>query len=320
MAELPYMQLYVADYLRDTEILSLTAQGAWARMLCSMWHPDRRGVLCYRLSAVARLLGANEQAAKGIIEEIKDCRVGDVEWEGDRVTITSRRMVRDWAKMEAEKQAAVAAGQKGAAKRWGNKNGESNRVTNSPPIPPPIAAPNTKSEGIIQKSEEREPPRPAPAAKPTLSPSQLMPIDRVKIELATVWPDAPKHMTGQESHDLFSSLAVLDELTPEDWLACRAWILCPDRIRGRKLWPRNRAEFVANAGEAIEAIRTWWRTGGGRQWWNRHQSSRPTAPVVVPDPVPSADVIEDPDEALKFFRECNPRLDPPPAEPKQDVA
>ncbi|RYD42738.1 MAG: DUF1376 domain-containing protein [Verrucomicrobiaceae bacterium] len=184
MAELPYMQLYVADYLRDTEILSLTAQGAWSRMLCNMWHPDRRGVLTYRLSAIARLLGSSEPEARGIIDEIDDCKVGNVEWDGDRVTITSRRMVRDWEKMEADKQAAIDAGKKGAAKRWGQKDGTSNsppkarpiREPNSPPIRTSNPNPNANSEVIVQKSEEREPPRPAPVAKPPLSrprPTQL---------------------------------------------------------------------------------------------------------------------------------------------------
>lgn len=139
----------------------------------------------------------------------------------------------------------------------------------------------------IEAEEREEPAAPpaAPAAKPPLSPSKMMPVDRVKAELAAVFPDAPKHMTGAEQHELFGSLRVLDELTAEDWHACRAWMICPDRVRGRKLWPRDRAEFVSNAGQAIEAIRQWWKTGG-RSWWNRREV-KPPAAVLRATPPPA---------------------------------
>ena len=143
MAELPFMQFFPADHLRDTEILSLSAQGGWMRMLCSMWHPSRRGVLGLRLQAMARLLHASEQTTKSIIDEIEECGVGLVEWSDDseRVTVTCRRMVRDWGKAVAEKQTLVDAGKRGAAKRWGN------REDNSHPDGHPINNPNSPPNG-----------------------------------------------------------------------------------------------------------------------------------------------------------------------------
>ncbi|MBK1884757.1 DUF1376 domain-containing protein, partial [Luteolibacter pohnpeiensis] len=160
MAELPYMQFFPADYLRDTEILSLSAQGGWMRMLCSMWHPSRRGVLSLRLQAMARLLHASEQATKSIIQEIEECDVADVEWGGHReaispadigmVTITCRRMVRDWEKATSEKKTLSDAGRRGAAKRWGN------RGVNSPPNGEVNSPPNSNPEARNQKDRERE--------------------------------------------------------------------------------------------------------------------------------------------------------------------
>jgi len=143
MAELPFMQFFPADHLRDTEILSLSAQGGWMRMLCSMWHPSRRGVLGLRLQAMARLLHASEQTTKSIIDEIEECCVGLVEWsdDGERVTVTCRRIVRDWGKAVAEKHTLVDAGKRGAAKRWGN------REDNSPPNGQPINDPNSPPNG-----------------------------------------------------------------------------------------------------------------------------------------------------------------------------
>lgn len=130
MAELPYMQFFPADYLRDTEILSLSAQGGWMRMLCSMWHPSRRGVLGLRLQAMARLLHASEQTTKSIIDEIEDCGVGQVEWsdDGERVTVTCRRMVRDWEFKSGVVTTNAANGALGARSKWG---GNSNQATRS---------------------------------------------------------------------------------------------------------------------------------------------------------------------------------------------
>jgi len=226
VADLPYFQFFPADYLRDTEILSLSAQGGWMRMLCSMWHPSRRGVLGLRLQAVARLLGANEQTARSIIDEIEDCGIADVRWDGDRVTVTCRRMVRDWDSLTAEKQHQVEAGRRGAAKRWGNRggdgppngpaNGDPNRPHIAPANSPPMGDPNAKTEGRSQKLEEGGTRGRAAPPPPPLSPVKLLPVDRVRAELATVFPDAPRHMTAAEQHDLFGSLGVLDELTPED--------------------------------------------------------------------------------------------------------
>lgn len=180
MAELPYMQFFPADYLRDTEILSLSAQGGWMRMLCSMWHPSRRGVLSLRLQAMARLLHASEQTTKSIIEEIQECGVADVEWGGHgeaidqgadaRVTITCRRMVRDWEKASGEKQMLVDAGKRGAAKRWGNRGADSppNGRPNSPPTNPANGNPEARSQSskLPSKTPASEPP--PPSAIPTL--------------------------------------------------------------------------------------------------------------------------------------------------------
>lgn len=153
MAELPYMQFFPADYLRDTEILSLSAQGGWMRMLCSMWHPTRRGVLSLRLQAMARLLHASEPTTKSIIREIEECGVADVVWGGHSqanspddeaiITITCRRIVRDWQKAEGGKKTLSDAGKRGAAKRWGNR--EPNREANDHPISPPYGNPEARS-------------------------------------------------------------------------------------------------------------------------------------------------------------------------------
>ncbi len=165
MSELPFMKFFPVDYLRDTEILSLSAQGGWMRMLCGMWHPSRRGVLSLRLQAMARLLHASEQTTKSIIEEIGECEVGQVEWsrDGAWVTVTCRRIVRDWEKADAEKQSQIDAGKRGAAKRWGNRGGIS--PPDSPPLGTPMAIQKPEARSQIDKRERERagdfPPWPA---------------------------------------------------------------------------------------------------------------------------------------------------------------
>lgn len=174
---------------------------------------------------------------------------------------------------------------------------------------PSQVEPNVK-EGNVMEGKEREGERAnAPRPSPPLSPAAMKPIDRVRSELATVFPDAPRHMTGTEQHELFGSLELLDELTPEDWLACRCWVTCPERVRGRKLWPRDRAEFVANAGQAIEAIRPWWKSGGGRTWWNQKQATPAKTPAIAPAPTPPVETSEDGPSPLQIWNDL-----------KQDVA
>ena len=142
-----------------------------------------------------------------------------------------------------------------------------------------------ESEG---EGEAGTPPRAADKTPPPpLSPKELKPIDRIKAELATMWPHASKHWTGKDLHDLHSAVDVLAELTQDDWLACRCWVICPTKIRDADLWPRDRSEFVANAGQAIERIRKWWPVAG-RKWWQGKQSRPAVEKPSVVEPAEDA--------------------------------
>lgn len=120
MAEMPFMKFFPADYLRDTDILSLSAQGAWMRMICAAWHPTRKGILSFPLPTVARLIHTDEPDARRILAEIEDCGIADFQWSADRqaVTITCRRVVRDW-QTATENKADISEKRSEAARaRW----------------------------------------------------------------------------------------------------------------------------------------------------------------------------------------------------------
>lgn len=100
--------------------------------------------------------------------------------------------------------------------------------------------------------------------------------DGVLSGLRDTFPDSPKGMSAGEQRDLEEARPVLVEFTEEDWKASKAWVSATDRARGRKLWPRDRREFIKNAGEAIEMIRKWWKKDG------RKLSGKPVlVPVAV---------------------------------------
>ncbi|MCW1917051.1 hypothetical protein OJ996_25905 [Luteolibacter sp. GHJ8] len=153
--------------------------------------------------------------------------------------------------------------------------------------------PNVK-EGKVKESKGRETrTRDADPPPPALSPAELKPIDRVKAELGAMWPEAPRAWTGRDDHGLWDSLPVLAEFSQDDWLACRCWVQCPQRIRDRPLWPRDRIEFVANAGQAIETIRKWWSVAG-RKWWGARQSREPPALIAALPPASAPEPDYDP--------------------------
>lgn len=117
------------------------------------------------------------------------------------------------------------------------------------------------------------------------------------------FPDAPGILAPPERSAFQAIHLHLTELEPDDWLALRCWNLAPDRIRGRRLWPRSRREFLDNAFEAIEHIRKWWRKDGRR--WHRQQAgpTRPKPQPAAPAPTGTECTTE---EALAILRSDTP--------------
>jgi hypothetical protein len=108
----PGFWFYTADYERDVQILSLTAQGLWARMLC--WMSDNeahRGFL--ELPTGLPMSNADIAARVGKPQKEVDKAVIEMERVGifsrdDRACIYSRRMARDTHISEVRRAAAKA--------------------------------------------------------------------------------------------------------------------------------------------------------------------------------------------------------------------
>jgi hypothetical protein len=152
-------------------------------------------------------------------------------------------------------------------------------------------------------------------ALPSAKHDVLFPGDRHSANLAAVWPEAPRHMSGSDLHSLHSALRVLDELSAEDWIACTAYVQAPRRVRGCALWPRSRSEFVANIGEAAEKIRRWWHHEGGKHWWTAKSvdavtGTKPATLIVGIDPGEPGGDFGSKAEAVDFFRELKSQKQP----------
>jgi uncharacterized protein YdaU (DUF1376 family) len=118
MAALPYMQLYVADYLADTAHLNAAQHGAYLLLLMNYWQ---RGKALRndngRLANVARMSNEEWNVNREVLEEFFE--VTDEEW-------IHHRVEKDLEAVRSKSEKASAAG-RASAKRKLNK-----RSTNVP--------------------------------------------------------------------------------------------------------------------------------------------------------------------------------------------
>ena len=127
MAALPYMQLYVADYLADTAHLSAAEHGAYLLLMFNYWQrgeafkaKDER-TLNVRLASVARMSNEEWAIARENIEEFFD--VTPTEWRHERIE-------RDLAAVNAKSNKASAAGKASGAKRSASVKAKAEDATN----------------------------------------------------------------------------------------------------------------------------------------------------------------------------------------------
>lgn len=110
--KLPYLQVYVADWIRDTRMLSLKARAIWFDLLTLMHDSDRRGYLYNRTGKpfsheqLALYCATSCETVTEAIRELIDSGVASCTESG---VLYSRRIVKD----EQKRQAARQAGKKG---------------------------------------------------------------------------------------------------------------------------------------------------------------------------------------------------------------
>lgn len=205
MSKLPYMQFFPTDYLVDTAVLSLNAQGAWMRILCALHASETRGTKTWRLDAWARYIGVTCEVATQILDEISEAGVGNVEEANGNVTLTNRRMLTESItkeqtrlRVESHRNRTRQKEAESACNNGGNASGNAN-VTPK------------KSESRSQKSEVIPPNPPASAAEE----KQPRPRNELLDCLATVGGGSPLEVPPNRWSAVQRCLREIKAVTPD---------------------------------------------------------------------------------------------------------
>ncbi|HZV36614.1 MAG TPA: hypothetical protein VFB72_18700 [Verrucomicrobiae bacterium] len=97
----PWMQFYIADWLRDTALCSPATRGIWLDALCVMWGNGRTGELRGTYDQLARALRCTRPEVELAVAELEQCNTADVKRDNDYsgnvlVTLINRRMQREY--------------------------------------------------------------------------------------------------------------------------------------------------------------------------------------------------------------------------------
>lgn len=111
MAALPYMQLYVADYLADTMHLTVEEHGAYLLLIMNYWQTGKP-IKQKRIQAITRI---NNERLTDVTETLQEFFNVD-----DSGVWHHSRIEADLKKVKSKSIKASEAGKKSALKRWGN--------------------------------------------------------------------------------------------------------------------------------------------------------------------------------------------------------
>lgn len=114
MGKLPYYPMYPMDWDRDMEEHPLEIEGAWIRICNKLWWSKTKGRAEKTLAQWAKILRVDENKAKEILEYLRSQDISTVYGEPTnsqaRVTLISRRMVRDQRIREIRKKCGEKGG------------------------------------------------------------------------------------------------------------------------------------------------------------------------------------------------------------------
>ena len=152
--KLPAFQFYPGDWRKDSGVQSLDyeARGVWFEILCLMHESTPRGVLTLNNkampeSALARLLGLDENLLKQILTKLTEHGVASVE--PTTGALMSRRMVRD----EKLRQTRAECGKQGGNPRLLKQNPTNEVTTGDKQIPTPSSSSSSSSSSSISSSD-----------------------------------------------------------------------------------------------------------------------------------------------------------------------
>ncbi|MBD8493851.1 DUF1376 domain-containing protein [Pseudomonas syringae] len=231
MAALPYIQLYVADYLADTMHLTTEEHGAYLLLIFNYWQTGKP-IPTNRLARISRLSNERWTDVERSLREFFNERSN--EWVHDRIE-------RDLEAVRATQEQRIAAGKASAEARKQAGKARKPRGANarSTPVEIPLNEnPTNKEEKRRDTDIEETPP---PPREDDFPPSPLDLDTRDRFPMSTTWEPNPKTFP-----------AVLMQLgipgTPVDrdqFLEFRSyWHATPDEHRTQAKWEHALASHL----------------------------------------------------------------------------
>jgi uncharacterized protein YdaU (DUF1376 family) len=161
MAALPYMQLYVADYLADTMHLTTEEHGAYLLLIFNYWQTGKP-IPVSRLARIARLTNDRWTDVERTLNEFFNERDG--EW-------THERIERDLEALHATQAQRIAAGKASAEarKNAAKSRPKASRNARSTPVEIPLNENSTNKEEKRREENIQDQKRVAPAPTPAKS-------------------------------------------------------------------------------------------------------------------------------------------------------
>lgn len=250
MAALPYMQLYVADYLADTAHLSTLEHGAYLLLMFNYWQrgesfkAKNEQTLNKRLASVARMSGDEWEIVRETLAEFFE--TSETEWR-------HRRIERDLEAVNSKSEKAKAAGKASAAKRSSGcsttveqtfNHTDTDTDTDSKVVNQPTVDKDTTvvKLNIDQKSEEK--PEKSEKEKP-ISPSGdgltcgIKPISSDKKDFDRFWDAYPKKVGKEAAKRAWKRLKEPHEILNQI-LEALVW------QRESEQWLKNNGQFIPN--------------------------------------------------------------------------
>ncbi|WP_164485035.1 DUF1376 domain-containing protein [Pseudomonas sp. CMR5c] len=277
MAALPYMQLYVADYLADTMHLTTEEHGAYLLLIFNYWQTGRP-IPKARLARIARLSNERWTDVEQSLNEFFNDN-GEA-WVHERIE-------RDLEAVHATQNQRSAAGKASAEARKNKNAAKQQRKSNdrSTPVEKPLNENSTNKDTDTDTDKETPPP-----------PREDFPDSRCKFAMHEHWEPDGKSFAAVLTFNGLSG-QIFDQ---DQFLEFKSfWIASPDDHRTQAKWEHALAQHLkrgmrsdqasgrnGNATQQPPSRNAQDHQGGGAQGRNREPAR--TGSLSAPDRVRAA--------------------------------
>ena len=238
MAALPYMQLYVADYLADTMHLTTEEHGAYLLLIFNYWQTGKP-IPVSRLARITRLSNERWTVVERSLNEFFNERSG--EWVHDRIE-------RDLGALHAAQEQRIAAGKASAEARKQSAKARPKASGNarSTPVEIPLNENSTNKEE--KRREEIE------ETTHTTHASQVSTIEdhtsKARFAVTDDWEPNPTTFTAV----LFRNGMANQTFEADQLLEFRSyWISRPDDLKTQAQWEHALAQQLKRQARTQQA-------------------------------------------------------------------